>query len=339
VIYRLNSQIADIFLYSILAWYFSQVWYSKIGTAKPFYFPLLPSYWFGNGCCPQRAPPEETMRRRPLAPAEQPVPPDPAHSPLPAAIDEEQQEALNLEEGIHPSRSRPFEPAPEDLLGKPTIKLDKLRKSFGSHVAVNNLTFNMYQNQIFALLGHNGAGKTTTINMLTGMFAPDYSSGSATVYDKDLLRNMDSIRRSLGVCPQHDVLFDNLTVRETIIFFSRLKGYTYEEAAQEASSLPRLFHLSSRLEHTGYELSGGQKRKLSVAIAVCGGSRFLVLDEPTAGMDPLARRELWDLLSSLRYGRTILLTTHYMDEADVLGDRIGIMSAGQLQCLGSAQVR
>jgi ATP-binding cassette subfamily A (ABC1) protein 3 len=118
--------------------------------------------------------------------------------------------------------------------------------------------------------------------------------------------------------------------------------------------------LSGRLDHTGSELSGGQKRKLSVAIAVCGGSRFIVLDEPTAGMDPLARRgmnctvtvtdcprnsriydvliaELWDLLANLRAGRTILLTTHYMDEADVLGDRIGIMSLGQLQCLGSSQ--
>jgi ATP-binding cassette subfamily A (ABC1) protein 3 len=175
--------------------------------------------------------------------------------------------------------------------------------------------------------------------MLTGLMPPDgISDGGATVYGSDLHRNMDNIRMSMGVCPQHDILFDNLSVKETSIFFSQLKGYSYSEAVQEADALPQLFHLSGRLDHTGSELSGGQKRKLSVAIAVCGGSQFIVLDEPTAGMDPLARRELWDLLASLRVGRTILLTTHYMDEADILGDRIGIMSLGQLQCLGSSQV-
>jgi ABC-type lipopolysaccharide export system ATPase subunit len=121
---------------------------------------------------------------------------------------------------------------------------------------------------------------------------------------------MNSIRKSLGVCPQHDVLFDNLSVREHILFFSQLKGQSYNVANEEATSLTDLFHLSERLDHRGAELSGGQKRKLSVAIAICGGSRFILLDEPTAGMDPMARRELWDLLASLRTGRTILLTTH-----------------------------
>jgi ABC-type multidrug transport system ATPase subunit len=148
---------------------------------------------------------------------------------------------------------------------------------------------------------------------------------------------MDQIRYSLGVCPQHDVLFDNLTVREHILFFAQLKGTSFEAANEDATKLTTLFHLEERLDHLGGELSGGQRRKLSVAIAVCGGSKFIVLDEPTAGMDPLARRELWDLLAGLRKGRTMLLTTHYMDEADILGDRVGIMSLGQMQCVGSTQ--
>ena len=121
------------------------------------------------------------------------------------------------------------------------------------------------------------------------------------------------------------------------MFFAQLKGSSFEEADAEAVSLTNLFHLQKRLDHSGRELSGGQKRKLSVAIAVCGNSKFIVLDEPTAGMDPLARRELWDLLSSLRKGRTMLLTTHYMDEADILGDRVGIMSLGEMQCVGTTQ--
>jgi ATP-binding cassette subfamily A (ABC1) protein 3 len=176
--------------------------------------------------------------------------------------------------------------------------------------------------------------------MLTGLISPDSGAAvdsGAFIYGHNVLREMEQIRYSMGVCPQHDVLFENMTVREHILFFSQLKGHTYAQADAEATELTDLFHLESRLDHTGSELSGGQKRKLSVAIAVCGGSKFIVLDEPTAGMDPLARRELWDLLASLRKGRTLLLTTHYMDEADVLGDRVGIMSLGQMQCVGSTQ--
>jgi ATP-binding cassette subfamily A (ABC1) protein 3 len=152
--------------------------------------------------------------------------------------------------------------------------------------------------------------------MLTGLISPDYMSANAGafIYDHSISTEMEAIRYNMGVCPQHDVLFENLTVREHILFFAQLKGYSYEKANSEAETLTTFFHLDSRLDHTGSELSGGQKRKLSVAIAICGGSKFVVLDEPTAGMDPLARRELWDLLASLRKGRTMLLTTHYMDE-------------------------
>lgn len=227
----------------------------------------------------------------------------------------------------------------ERFLGKPTVELKNLTKTFGDQVAVKGLSFKMYENQIFALLGHNGAGKTTTINMLTGALAPDTCTQGtgASIYGHSIHDSMDKVHKLLGVCPQHDVLFENLTVLDHIIFFSMLKGSTYEAAAAEATEYATTFHFEKRLRHTGSELSGGQKRKLSVAIAICGGSKFVVLDEPTAGMDPLARRELWDLLSNLRKGRTILLTTHYMDETNVLGDRTAIINLGGLACLGSNQ--
>lgn len=216
--------------------------------------------------------------------------------------------------------------------------MQNLRKTFGSFTAVNDLSLKMYENQIFALLGHNGAGKSTTISMLTGLASPDMTTQShATIYGHSIYGALNQVRSSMGVCPQHDVLFDNLSVREHILFFAQLKGSSYTEADAEATELSTLFHLERRLDNTGEELSGGQKRKLSVAIAVCGGSKFVVLDEPTAGMDPLARRELWNLLARLRKGRTILMTSHYLDEADVLGDRIGIMTAGKIICMGSSQ--
>jgi ATP-binding cassette, subfamily A (ABC1), member 3 len=306
---------ADIFLYAVLAWYFSQVWPTSIGVAKPWHFLFHRHYWesifFANkkgGAINFDASSIET--------------------PL----------SGDLEAGSPELQNIPIEKVNEGLLGKPTVQIRRLRKLFGSQLAVNNITLNMYENQIFALLGHNGAGKTTTINMLTGLIRPDVNhDGGAAIYGHSIDGEMDDIRMSMGVCPQHDVLFDNLTVREHILLASQLKGFSYAQANEEAVRLTNLFHLDKRLDHTGSELSGGQKRKLSVSLAICGGSKFIVLDEPTAGMDPLARRELWDLLATLRQGRTMLLTTHYMDEADVLGDRVAIMSLGALQCVGTSQ--
>jgi ATP-binding cassette subfamily A (ABC1) protein 3 len=126
--------------------------------------------------------------------------------------------------------------------------------------------------------------------MLTGLTPPDAhaSAAASTIYGHDILTDMESVRYSMGVCPQHDVLFEQLTVREHILFFSQLKGYSYAKAEEEARQLTELFHLDVRLDHIGSELSGGQKRKLSVAIAVCGGSKFIVLDEPTAGKSAAA---------------------------------------------------
>mmetsp|Transcript_26129 Transcript_26129/g.35915 ORF Transcript_26129/g.35915 Transcript_26129/m.35915 type:complete len:1375 (+) Transcript_26129:1-4125(+) len=308
---------ADIFIYSFLAWYFSQVWPSAVGVPKPFYFIVLPSYWF----------PQLTEAKTLDASSS-----GGGVSPL----------QLNLVESGKAGGTAPIpiEEPNESVLGKPTVVVNSLRKTYGGQVAVNDLSFKMYENQIFALLGHNGAGKTTTISMLTGLTSPDMFLGEnrgASVYGHNILTDMDQVRYSMGVCPQHDVLFEKLTVREHILFFAQLKGVSYEEANEEAIALATLFHLDQRMDHLGQELSGGQKRKLSVAIAVCGKSKFIVLDEPTAGMDPLARRELWDLLAKLRVGRTLLLTTHYMDEADILGDRVGIMSLGQMQCMGTTQ--
>lgn len=302
-----GMMIVDAIIYSILAWYFSQVWPSEIGVRKPFYFPFTKSYWF---------------------------PSLEDHHVARSGHDLEQTILIADET---PEKTIPFEVVNEDSFGTPTGRVLSLSKSFGDQRVVNKLKIDLYQNQIFVLLGHNGAGKTTAVNMLTGLLPPDSNGGDALIYGRSIKTEMDHIRQLLGVCPQHDVLFENLTVEEHILFFSQLKGSSFKKAQAEAKSLAAQFHLEERLNHKGSELSGGQKRKLSVSIAICGGSKFIVLDEPTAGMDPLARRELWDLLSDLRVGRTMLLITHYMDEADILGDRVGIMTLGNVQCIGSPQ--
>lgn len=312
-------QVADIFIYTLLAWYFSQVWPSELGVRKPWYFLFQRSYWAPLSPVPNNSAQSSQCLTQVC------VNPKVCGVEMVkggeggASGDDGQGEARpdgivrQMEEGGSGGDGRdvPTEKANESLLGAPTVEVKRLRKTFGSQKAVNNLSFQMYENQIFALLGHNGAGKvgaaplfhcsscyrklkhvavslqTTTINMLTGLNNPDssYHSGdhNATIYGKSIFSDMDSIRHSMGVCPQHDVLFDKLSVREHIMFFAQLKGASLEDAREEATSLITRFHLEERLDHLGHELSGGQRRKLSVAIAVCGGSKFVVLDEPTAG--------------------------------------------------------
>ncbi|XP_044750000.1 phospholipid-transporting ATPase ABCA1-like isoform X2 [Coccinella septempunctata] len=225
-----------------------------------------------------------------------------------------------------------FEEEPLNL--RAGIKIENLCKTFGANDAVKDLSMNLYEDQITVLLGHNGAGKTTTMSMLTGMFPP--TKGTATINGFDISTQIMRVRDSMGLCPQHNVLFDDLTVTEHLIFFSKLKGCKGEQVDAEVRKFLKLLSLEDKANAKSSELSGGMKRKLCVGIALCGNSKVIMLDEPTAGMDPSARRFIWEFLQEQKKGRTILLTTHFMDEADLLGDRIAIMSGGELKCCGSS---
>lgn len=233
-----------------------------------------------------------------------------------------------------PTRDHPdFETEPT---GKQVgVQVRGLRKVYDKKVAVNNLNVNMYEDQITVLLGHNGAGKSTTMSMLTGLFKP--TAGTAYIYGKDIQTDLKDIQSSLGFCPQHNVLFNELTVKEHITFFSKLKGMkNQKDIDEQIRKYVDLLELQPKLNAQSKTLSGGMKRKLSIGIALCGDSKIVMCDEPTSGMDPSARRALWDLLIQEKKGRTILLTTHFMDEADVLGDRIAIMADGDLKTVGSS---
>lgn len=184
-------------------------------------------------------------------------------------------------------------------------------------------------------LGKNGAGKTTTMSMLVGLFSP--SSGTAYLDGKDIRTEIDEARKSVGICPQHDILFNDLTVKEHLIFYCTLKGMTDSDLIdKEVLHYTKLLGISEKLNAPSGTLSGGMKRRLSIAIALCGDTKIVILDEPSSGMDSCARRELWNLLINEKKKRTILLSTHFMDEADVLGDRIAIMSDGALRTVGSS---
>ncbi|XP_050346196.1 ATP-binding cassette sub-family A member 2-like isoform X2 [Nymphalis io] len=213
------------------------------------------------------------------------------------------------------------------------VKMSNLTKIYGKNIAVNNMSLNIYDDQITVLLGHNGAGKSTTIAMLTGNV--EITRGSIWVAGFNMSTQMPQARGHIGLCPQHNVLFDELTVREHLEFFSRLKGYSGKELDKEIDNLIDRLEMQEKRHYLAQGLSGGQKRRLCVGIALSGGARVVLLDEPTSGMDPASRRALWDLLQKEKKGRSMILTTHFMDEADFLGDRVAIMSSGRLQCIGS----
>ncbi|KAJ8398776.1 hypothetical protein AAFF_G00419730, partial [Aldrovandia affinis] len=289
----------DAVLYGLVAWYVEAVFPGEYGVPLPWYFFLLPSYWCG------------TPR---------------------LALVKEKEEEEDAEKAL---KGEFIEEEPGGLVSG--IKIKHLAKAFKvgnkTREAVRDLTVNMFEGQITVLLGHNGAGKTTTLSMLTGLFPP--SSGRAYINGYDISQDMALIRRSLGLCPQHDVLFDNLTVSEHLLFYAQLKGYPREKIPEEVDRIIRMLNLEDKRHARSKTLSGGMKRKVSIGIALIGDSKVVMLDEPTSGMDPSARRATWDLLQGQKRGRTILLTTHFMDEADLLGDRIAIMAGGELQCCGS----
>ncbi|KAI4300797.1 hypothetical protein L6164_034132 [Bauhinia variegata] len=218
------------------------------------------------------------------------------------------------------------------------IQIRNLHKVYatkkGDCYAVNSLQLSLYENQILALLGHNGAGKSTTISMLVGLLPP--TSGDALVFGKNILSDIDEIRKSLGVCPQNDILFPELTVREHLEIFAVLKGVDEDSLDSVVTNMVDEVGLADKVNTVVRALSGGMKRKLSLGIALIGNSKVVVLDEPTSGMDPYSMRLTWQLIKKIKKGRIILLTTHSMDEADELGDRIAIMANGSLKCCGSS---
>ena len=211
--------------------------------------------------------------------------------------------------------------------------LRKVYKSKTSEkVAVRKLCLRVNEGEMLGLLGPNGAGKTTLISMLTGLYRPD--SGNAWVGGFDIIQSIDQVQLRMGVCPQFDILWPELTVYEHLLFYARLKGIPpSEEELRVASALQDVYldnfrHLKTK------ELSGGMRRRLSVAISLVGDPKIVFLDEPTTGLDPENRRQLWEILAICRKGRAMVLTTHSMEEADVLSSRVAIMHLGVLRCIG-----
>ena len=297
----------DTFLYAALSWYFNKVIPSDHGVALPPHFIFMPSYWKTGEIWHER----DEIGYSSIA-------------------------SLDIDLSI-------TEPVGDDLLRQERdnecVKIRGLHKTFnsmtgGQVTAVQGLDLNFYKNQISCLLGHNGAGKTTTINILNGMTKA--TSGEIMIGPYNVSSDMASIRQKIGVCPQHDVLFQTMTVKEHLELFAAIKNIQPANRKVFVNHVLTEVGMPEKANWRACHLSGGQRRKLSLAIAFMGDSDIVFLDEPTSGMDPFSRRSMWDLVRRKREGKVIILTTHFMDEADLLGDRISIMSEGSLRCSGSS---
>uniref|UniRef100_A0A8D1IGB3 ABC transporter domain-containing protein n=1 Tax=Sus scrofa TaxID=9823 RepID=A0A8D1IGB3_PIG len=294
--YILGMFLFDAFLYGLVAWYIEAVFPGEYGVSKPWNFFLLHSHWCGEAI-------EKTNETRQF---------------------------------YETTKSKYFEAEPPDLVAGIQIKhmCKEFRVKNTIKTAVKDLSLNLFEGQITVLVGHNGAGKSTTLSILSGLYL--LTSGEAYVNGYDVSKQMGQIRKSLGLCPQQDLLFNYLTVSEHLYFYSVIKGIPQKMRLIEINNMLSTFNLLEKHNAFSVSLSGGMKRKLSIIIALIGGSKVVILDEPTSGMDPASRRATWNLLQHYKQDRTILLTTHDMDEADLLGDRIAIMVNGSLRCCGSS---
>uniref|UniRef100_A0A8C9ZL04 Cholesterol transporter ABCA5 n=1 Tax=Sander lucioperca TaxID=283035 RepID=A0A8C9ZL04_SANLU len=297
--------VVDCILYLLLAVYLDQVLPGEFGMRRSLVYFLKPSYW------------SKRSKR---------------YVEVSSGYDAEANGAPGGDESV--------EPVSPEFRGKEAIRINNIQKVYkekGNVVeALRGLTFDIYEDQITALLGHSGAGKTTLMNILCGICPP--TNGSATIYRSPVAEIADGseMKQLVGICPQFNIIFDVLTVEEHLRIFAAIKGIPPSNIDDEVTKVLKDLDLEKIKTAQAKNLSAGQKRKLSVGIAILGDPKILLLDEPTAGMDPCSRHQVWSLLQNRRAGRVIVLSTHYMDEADILADRKAVISQGQLKCVGSS---
>lgn len=215
------------------------------------------------------------------------------------------------------------------------IKTIELVKRYKNITAVDKLNLEIQQGELFSLLGVNGAGKTTTIKMLSCLTRP--TSGEAIVGGYSITKEHERVKKLIGVSPQETAVAPNLTVKENLELICGIHGFSKEKTKSKIEELSEQFALDIVLKRKAGKLSGGWQRRVSIAMALISEPQILFLDEPTLGLDVLARHDLWDMICSLKGKITIILTTHYMEEAEALSDRIGIMKNGKLLAVGTVE--
>jgi ABC-2 type transport system ATP-binding protein len=222
-----------------------------------------------------------------------------------------------------------------EVMPMDAIKIEGLTKKYRKVVAVDNLSLCVKEGELFALLGVNGAGKTTTVKMLSCLTEP--TAGDAYLLGKSIRQEASDVKSIIAVSPQETAVAPGLTSKENLELICGVHGFSKDKREEKIRELTRLFGLESILERRAGKLSGGWQRRLSIAMALISEPQILFLDEPTLGLDVISRRELWDIIREIKGEVTVMLTTHYMEEAEALSDRIGIMKDGKLLICDTAE--
>ncbi|ESW10199.1 hypothetical protein PHAVU_009G189400 [Phaseolus vulgaris] len=321
---------ATFVLWFVLAIYFDNIIPNASGVRKSIFYFLNPGYWLGKGgqkvkegglcSCVDSNPRQEIS-----TPDDEDV------------LDEESKVKQQLTEGLVDTNiAVQMHGLAKTYPGTRNIGCCCKCKKTAPYTAVKGLWVNFAKDQLFCLLGPNGAGKTTAINCLTGI--TPVTNGDALVYGHSIRNSigMSNIRKLIGVCPQFDILWDALSGQEHLQLFATIKGLPPASIKSITQTSLAEVKLTDAAKVRAGSYSGGMKRRLSVAIALIGDPKLVILDEPTTGMDPITRRHVWDIIENAKKGRAIVLTTHSMEEADILSDRIGIMAKGRLRCIGTS---
>lgn len=215
------------------------------------------------------------------------------------------------------------------------IELHHLTKQYGDELVIRDISLSINNGELFSLLGVNGAGKSTLIKMLSGLLLP--TSGKAVILGHDVVNEAKQVKRVIAVSPQETAIAPNLSVYENLDLMAGVHGFSKSERQQKVADMMHAFSLTPFTKRRSKTLSGGWKRRLSIAMALISEPKILFLDEPTLGLDILARRELWKLITDLKGKVTIILTTHYLEEAESLSDRICILKSGEVKAVGTAE--
>ncbi|XP_042947784.1 ABC transporter A family member 2-like isoform X1 [Carya illinoinensis] len=318
----------------ILAIYFDNIIPNASGLRKSVLYFLNPGYWLGKGGSKVKE--GGICSCMGSVPQQEHITPDDGD-----VLEEENMVKHQTQEGVvDPNIAVQIRGLVKIYPGTRQFGCCKYKKTAPYH-AVRALWVNFTKDQLFCLLGPNGAGKTTTINCLTGI--TPVTGGDALIYGDSVRSSvgMSNIRRIIGVCPQvtptrFDILWDSLSGQEHLHLFASIKGLPPSSIILMAQKSLAEVKLTEAAKMRAGSYSGGMKRRLSVAIALIGDPKLVILDEPTTGMDPITRRHVWDIINDAKKGRAIVLTTHSMEEADILSDRIGIMAKGRLRCIGTS---
>nr|KAJ3412372.1 hypothetical protein HK105_002369 [Polyrhizophydium stewartii] len=312
---------AEVPIYLLLSTYLSAVLPSEFGVRRPWHFPITA--------------PLKALQRS-------------SHTKTNGGVDPKSEASLAMAAAVNVDETRfedsdvkaerarvdngQFDPK-SPLIVKHMRKVYAGRGGAGPKLAVKDVTFAVEEGIVFGLLGPNGAGKTTLISILTGLY--EASTGTGTLAGFDVTADTAEVYKRIGICPQFDILWDDLTVSEHLYFYARLKGISRREEREAVNIAMTNVALTDFANRLSKGLSGGEKRRLSIAIALLGSPKVVFLDEPTTGLDPEVRRLIWNIVNNAKQDKTIVLTTHSMEEAEVLCQRIGIMAKGTLRCLAN----